>query len=83
MSAKPRSTLTATDSVPLAPLFAFLSAFSLPERLEAHLRAAGDQLVCRGHDLFHQILPCVSRVDLMEESAALESLHTTMADGGV
>ena len=63
--------LTESDSVPLAPLFAALSAFSgvagetdvCWHPLEAYLRTAGEQLGCRGHDFSQQIgLPCVGRV---------------------
>ena len=47
--------------------------------LEAYLHTTGDQLVCRGHDLAHAL----AESDPMEESAALESLQMTMADGRV
>ena len=52
----------------LGPFFAAVSLLVAGEidvcwhPLEAYLRTAGDQLLCRGHDLAHQILPCVGRV---------------------
>ena len=82
--------LTATDSVPLVPLFAALSAFSLPDRFTCaatHWKRTSVPRVVSWCVVITISLTRSSRAlaesDPMEEIAALESLEMTIADGGV